>query len=145
MIICVCAGGQLLAQAREVTAGQMAGFSVASTPMIWFGVSDCINAPLFTKMRRPSATNALNTGLIDDRDLDILFLEAGDAKNRLRIVAQELLGSASRRIASFCSWASAAIGATTRAIAVAIAVIWWFSEGGQAQQHRAVFIDWRRV
>lgn len=34
--------------------------SCARTPMISFGVSDCINAPTLTKMRRPSMTKALN-------------------------------------------------------------------------------------
>ena len=59
MIDCVVADA-IASRMRAKCPPAMWPVSCASTPMIWFGVSDSISAPPLTKMRRPSATKALN-------------------------------------------------------------------------------------
>src|SRR3977135_4047850 len=58
MIICVCACASCSRSLARWPPAKWPG-SCASTPMIWFGLSDCISAPWFMKIRRPSATKAL--------------------------------------------------------------------------------------
>ena len=57
-IMAVCA---LASSARSLLRWPPAMWPVscASTPMIWFGVCDCISAPALTKMRLASITKAL--------------------------------------------------------------------------------------
>ena len=60
--------------------------SCASTPMIWFGVSASISAPALTKMRRPSATKALNDRSLMMTTCTFCWASPADPQDRLRCI-----------------------------------------------------------
>ena len=65
--------------------------SCAMTPMTSFGVLASSSVPVWMTMRRPLATKALNSPILDDDDLRVARADAGGAEDRLGIVAQQLL------------------------------------------------------
>ena len=82
---------QLLAQAGEMAAGQVAGFvRQHSDDLVWrFRLHQ---RAVIDENAAAIGDKRVEHGLIDDRNLDILLLEAGGPKNRSRVVAQELFG-----------------------------------------------------
>ena len=98
--------------------------SCASTPMIWFGVSDCSTAPWLTKMRRPSATKALKAPSL--RMTIWMFCFSSPAARRIgrvysRSNCSDSVSLITRRPRS-CSAHAGTTGATMSAAAVARAV-----------------------
>ncbi len=82
---------QLLAQPGEMAAGQMARF-VRQHPddlVRGFRLQQCA---MVHENAAAVGDEGVKYRLIDDRDLDVLLLKAGDPQDRPGIVAQELLG-----------------------------------------------------
>ena len=66
--------------------------SCASTPMIWFGVSDCIDRAVIHEDAAAVRDEGVEDAVVDDHDLDVLLFEARGAQDRPGVVAQQLLG-----------------------------------------------------
>ena len=98
--------------------------SCASTPINWFGVSDCMMRAVIDEDAAAVGDEGVERRIVDDDDLDVLLLEAGGAQDRPRVVAQQLLGLgvAQDRRAFLLSWRNGASGAQASATAVTRAV-----------------------
>ena len=136
---------QLFAQPGEMAAGQVAGFVRQHPDDLVRGLR-LQQCAMVHENAMAVRDKRIEYRLVDDRDLDILLLQARDAKDRPRIVAQELLGLG---VAQDPNLLLLGEGSHRRSKegdrGGDRGYFGRFPKQGEAQQHQAVFTDWRRV